>query len=431
MKKPRGGLSRRKLAALSLSVGVLASLPAAGGERESPWGLLRTAALWQGEAFSVPRRDPGKAGFGARGGFELRGLAADSLALALGISYRWRETGETVQTLPGLDLEAGWRLRLAGQAALQPFAALAAEAGQGLSLRFGAAAQLRLRGADWLSLVPSAALPFGDPGAFRLSLALGLRREASWLVPVPPAKAEIRAEPELFSPDGDALSDTVRLWIHSRHRSSVSRWDLSVVDASGSPFRRFSGSGSLPKSLLWDGLSESGELPNPGEDYLAVLETRDHAGREESSQTRITCDILIVPEGDTYKIRVPAIRFPSNSFTLNPRESRELYEANKAVLQRIGALFLRFPDYSLIVEGHANPVWRGDPERFEREQRTELIPLSEKRAETVRQALVLAGIEENRIRTDAKGGLEPLSDAQDPRSVAKNRRVEFILVRNP
>ena len=81
------------------------------------------------------------------------------------------------------------------------------------------------------------------------------------------------------------------------------------------------------------------------------------------------------------------------------------------------------------MEGYANAVYRNNPARYAEEQRTELLPLSKKRAETVRDALIMLGIDSARINTRAYGGERPKTTANDTEEAWKNRRVEFILER--
>lgn len=421
---------------------MFALLPATYASAESgayPWGFLRTATLWQGDSFIRPANGSAALppGFGAAGSFELQGLFAPFFTVALNASYRWQERGGDTQAFPGAGLSAGWRFHVAAPAALIPFAGIGFEAALGDSsfrpavlAAAGCNLALRLRGENFINLAPSVSVPFMNPEETKISLALGLRREYRWLVPVPPVGATVAASPPLFSPDGDGNADTVAILINARHPGSAQRWSVEITDGNGKPIRGFSGRGRVPRSVPWNGMTSEDSLPEPGTDYRITLETVDKAGRRESAYAEATCDILLVAEGEGYKIRVPAIRFSSNSFTLSEAETEELYEANRDILQRIAALFLRFPDYSLIIEGHANSVFRNDPARFEREQRETLLPLSEKRAETVKRALILAGIREERMKIAGKGGLEPLTDADDSAGVAKNRRVEFILIRD-
>ena len=179
--------------------------------------------------------------------------------------------------------------------------------------------------------------------------------------------------------------------------------------------------------MEWNGTGKNGAEPEPAFDYRCVLETEDLIGRTERTEAFITVDILVIRDGDRYKIRVPAIKFPSYETDFAAGQSRELLEENRATLERIALLFARFPEYTLTVEGHANAVYWADPKRRDREQTETLVPLSRKRAENVREALILLGIEENRIRAVGMGGSRPVVPFGKSDEIWKNRRVEFIL----
>ena len=63
------------------------------------------------------------------------------------------------------------------------------------------------------------------------------------------------------------------------------------------------------------------------------------------------------------------------------------------------------------------------------EQEQELLPLSKLRAEAIRAALVAEGIEAARVSTTGVGAAEPIVPFSDLDNRWKNRRVEFILVK--
>ena len=56
-----------------------------------------------------------------------------------------------------------------------------------------------------------------------------------------------------------------------------------------------------------------------------------------------------------------------------------------------------------------------------------LVPLSEARADTVKQMLVEYGVDESRLSTVGMGGRQPVVPREDRDNWWKNRRVEFIL----
>ncbi|MDA3811775.1 MAG: hypothetical protein PF518_15760 [Spirochaetaceae bacterium] len=57
------------------------------------------------------------------------------------------------------------------------------------------------------------------------------------------------------------------------------------------------------------------------------------------------------------------------------------------------------------------------------------MPLSSLRAESIRDALILRGIDGARMSTTGRGGYDPLVPHSDLINRWKNRRVEFILIK--
>ncbi len=53
--------------------------------------------------------------------------------------------------------------------------------------------------------------------------------------------------------------------------------------------------------------------------------------------------------------------------------------------------------------------------------------LSKDRAESVRSHLISRGVASNRLKAEGYGPDKPLEKGADPASLAKNRRVEFIV----
>jgi hypothetical protein len=62
----------------------------------------------------------------------------------------------------------------------------------------------------------------------------------------------------------------------------VERWQLTIADSRGDTVRVFTGKGSLPKVLEWDGVYDSGDLASPGLVYSYVLEASDRAGNRRN-----------------------------------------------------------------------------------------------------------------------------------------------------
>jgi len=412
-------------------------------EQPYPGPVLLTASSWEGEA------SPN--GFGAQGGLSFEGYPAAHVEETLNVAYRWANADGAITPMPGFDFLAGYRFPIKGLVSLTPlagpgmdFAVSNSSVTPILNLTVGVRLSLLLLGRDYLTLTPGCALPVanmssGSIPSPRIFLAVGIRKEKAWMIPVRETRPLVTANPVLFSPDGDGLDDTVDLSIKVNAPESVKNWKLSIMspgsaDSGGSTgisseisWREFSGIGKPPASVAWDGKSDAGIESEPGVDYRVIFETTDALGRMAKSETAVTVDILVIRDGDRYKVKVPDIRFPSYSYELSPKESQSLLDNNRAVLKRIATLFTRFPDYHLTIEGYANAEFWNDPKKKDSEERDTLIPLSAKRAETVRQALVLLGIDASRIRTTGMGSARQVADFSDTANNWKNRRVEFIL----
>jgi len=102
---------------------------------------------------------------------------------------------------------------------------------------------------------------------------------------------------------------------------------------------------------------------------------------------------------------------------------------NQATLQRLSEIFKKYSKYRIQIEGHANLVNFDNPAKAKVEQEQELLPLSKKRADSIRDALVSLGIDAGRITTVGIGAAAPVVPFSDLDNRWKNRRVEFILVR--
>jgi outer membrane protein OmpA-like peptidoglycan-associated protein len=95
-----------------------------------------------------------------------------------------------------------------------------------------------------------------------------------------------------------------------------------------------------------------------------------------------------------------------------------LLPPNREVLSRIAGILLTSKGYRITVYGHTDDV---GSEGYNQE-------LSERRARTVRDYLVEAGISPEIIAIKAYGKTKPLVEGKTPEARAKNRRVELEIV---
>ena len=185
--------------------------------------------------------------------------------------------------------------------------------------------------------------------------------------------------------------------------------------------------------LIWDGRSNTaggvtgGELVQAASDYPYTFKAADSLGNESSLDGIIGIDVLVIRDGDNLKIAVPSIQFRSNAADFDGLPA-EVIATNNRVLTRVAQILNKFRDYKVTVEGHANPTTPPGPAR-EREESTELVPLSEQRAHVVVDILVKNGVARSRLSSTGVGGRRTVAAWDDENNRWKNRRVEFILIK--
>ena len=99
-------------------------------------------------------------------------------------------------------------------------------------------------------------------------------------------------------------------------------------------------------------------------------------------------------------------------------DKSELRPENREVLARIAGVLLTYQNYGIQVFGHTDDVGSVDYNQ----------QLSEKRADSVREYLVEAGIDPDVMSTKGLGKSSPLVEGSDPESRQRNRRVELAIV---
>lgn len=100
-------------------------------------------------------------------------------------------------------------------------------------------------------------------------------------------------------------------------------------------------------------------------------------------------------------------------------DSTELTEDSRAALSEAGPKLARHPDVHLYVDGHADE--RGTEEYN--------VALSERRARAVSDYLVRLGVAQDNLHIVSFGEGQPLVNQSDSVALAKNRRVDFRLMR--
>ena len=262
---------------------------------------------------------------------------------------------------------------------------------------------------------------------YRVVYHKGNRPEAEtsrFLLDRSPPEVAVDLTPVPFSPDADGVDDELFISIDVDNLSEIAYWQFDILDRNRNFFNEFSGRGTPPDELIWDGRAIDGDLVISAEDYPYELEVVDVLGNRTTIEGVIPIDILVIQDGDRYRVAIANITFGPDSPELVIDDTDEQGVRNLAILERLVEIFERYRDYEIQIEGHAVNVTGTD-----REEEEELQPLSLARAETVKEALVERGLRADRFTTVGRGGTVPLVPHDDLEERWKNRRVEFILDR--
>jgi outer membrane protein OmpA-like peptidoglycan-associated protein len=228
-----------------------------------------------------------------------------------------------------------------------------------------------------------------------------------------PPEIDMTVEPSVFSPDGDGKDDVLIIRPEISDLTGISGWKATVYTSSGFVFKTFSGTNRPKDEIAWDGVSTGGVLVDSGEDYSIVFEATDAVNNSATSRpVPFSIDILVIPTERGLKIQVSNIEFGFNTADLQGDKTFK-------ILDKIVYVLEKYDRYSIIVEGHTDST--GNEEYN--------VTLSKNRAESVGRYLIANGIDKERLSFEGYGSEYPVDTNETPEGRARNRRVEFILVR--
>ena len=235
--------------------------------------------------------------------------------------------------------------------------------------------------------------------------------------------------PDEFSPSPDMDDDQLTITLQAFDRlTRVEKWSLDVIDPQGNTFRSWEGEGEVDETIQWDARDEDGELVLSALEYMVVFRAEDSLGNQSMQTRDISTDVMVVRDGDILRINIPGIVFEPYADDLFERENQTLLR-NIRTLQRLSDVLKSYPEYDILVEGHAVSLLYYNADTARREQRETLIPLSSRRAREIRKALGILGVELNRMTSVGRGGSDPLVPHDDLENRWKNRRVEVLMTR--
>ncbi|HEC91418.1 MAG TPA: hypothetical protein ENI51_00230 [Candidatus Atribacteria bacterium] len=230
-----------------------------------------------------------------------------------------------------------------------------------------------------------------------------------------PPDVDFEFEPQLFSPDGDGENDILKIKIFSYDNKKIKHWVLNIYPIRGgkreSVFKRFEGEELPGKEISWDGKNDKGELVESAMDYELELIAENVLGNIKKLSKILNVDVLVIKTPYGWRIKISNIEFEYNKADLRGNAFK--------ILDRVIEILEKYPNYSVRIEGHTDNI--GSLEYN--------LELSKRRAESVYKYLVENGIDANRLTTIGLAFKYPVASNDTEEGRAKNRRVEFILIK--
>ncbi len=241
-----------------------------------------------------------------------------------------------------------------------------------------------------------------------------------------PPEVSISAVPHPFVPSVDRPGQVLTLSLDASGPNEAASWSVEVSDGTGLVVRTFRGSGAPPPELAWDGRYADGRYVESASAYRAALTVTDVYGNRGEAAVRIETGVLVLRDGLLPRVMVPGIVFPPAGADLLAGNEEDV-RRNLDALRSLSEVLRRSPKHEILVEGHASSDEFEEPPGGGAAGREQLVELSAMRAQSVRRALIVLGVEAGRISVAGYGDARPVVPPEDRRNSWKNRRVEFIL----
>ncbi len=227
-------------------------------------------------------------------------------------------------------------------------------------------------------------------------------------------EVQYQSQPDLFSPDGDGENDMLELKLATSDSSKIKDWSLEIIDPDGKVFKRFSGNGTPAPVIQWDGRSDKGEPVESAQDYRVRLSISDELGNQikDKEMPSIAVDVLVEATPRGLKIRISNIEFEFGKSAIKGK--------GYLILNRVAQILKKYKTYQVEISGHTDNVGTEDAN----------LKLSKARAEAVMEYLISKGVSSKRLTTVGLGYQFPVEDNATEAGRRKNRRVEFILIKD-
>jgi hypothetical protein len=250
------------------------------------------------------------------------------------------------------------------------------------------------------------------------------KRSSRFTLDVTPPRIKLAVQSEPFARSNGDIQGEVRVAIEVEEETEVAEWSMDILNSEGDIIRSYTGTGDPAEQISWNGTLSSGEAANPDDNYNVLVTIVDTGGNKATYTEMLPFDVAIMVRNGKYYILTPNIIFGAYKHALDSA-GEVMYRRNTESLDRAAQVLKKYGAYDLYLEGHALNIYLEGP-REEAEEEI-LVPLTERRAATVRDALIERGIDADRINIEAYGGQFPIVSVSDKTVWWKNRRVEFRL----
>lgn len=248
-----------------------------------------------------------------------------------------------------------------------------------------------------------------DPGELQLEVEADGYRPGTCAAVVPPEGGEVPVTCELVALPkvGTALGQVVL-----------------ATDGTPVPNLALQLSGPGMRTVVTDAAGRFREENLAPGEYLARVEQEGYLISvtpvvvKVRSETDVRISLLPTPKNASVKVQKDRLQIRGSIFFTTG--TADIEARSEPLLTEIADVLMRNPDLLEVeVRGHTDDVGSADANR----------DLSQRRAEAVKTWLVRAGVERERLLAKGFGMDQPIVPNVTPQNRAKNRRVEFLIVR--
>jgi flagellar hook assembly protein FlgD len=256
-----------------------------------------------------------------------------------------------------------------------------------------------------------------------------ISEKTRFLLDVTPPKVKLGVTADPFTQTDKGLEGQAFITLQVEDSSDVQGWSLDILNKQKEIVRSFTGEGDPSEQIAWNGEGETGQITKAQEIFTLRVNVVDAGGNASTFTQDMPLDVLVVRKNGKLYLMVPNVIFGAYKSDLDSAGKTQLAR-NQDALARVAQIYQKYPHNKLLLEGHALDVYLGNKIKEKKEEGI-LLPLTDKRAGTVRDALVKIGLPQDKIETKGFGGYYPLVSVKDKKVYWKNRRVEFIMLPQP